>query len=582
MTQPLYRQLEVVEHTANWQQSLPVRCSSRLFLSDQSKTADAALSRYRDYLGHEFKHVIIDCRQQLHVDAIAALCGTVVAGGQLSLLVGEQRSVMLQRLINHWQPTPTALTASLPELPTAAQTAVLEQLTDTKTTHLLIADRGRGKSHIVGTAVKQLLAKADNQTSVLITAPRRANAKVLLNIADNATFVAWDKLLDSQPSDALLVIDEAAGIPLWATQKLCDKYTPWILATTVNGYEGCGRGFAVHFRDWVCKRYQRVKQHQLHQPIRWPEGDPLESWLSNALLLKPAPQTLPGPFENGVFHASELPEAHLHQAFELLLEAHYQSSPNDLALLLDDPNQWLLINYHGQQVIGVAWLALEGPLAEDLLDPVMHGKRRPKGNLLPQALGYFLQQRWAMAQQWCRVVRVAVAINCRRQRVGSQLLSQAKEWAQSRRCGFIGTSFGFESSLYAFWQQNNYQPLRISTAVDRVSARHPMLMGQRLCNQLETQWSELTAYGNAELQWLVADSSPIIADDSVMQDVLNGFISGRLSIASAQFSLSSQSVLPTNIKKLFRQSPLPLAELKQQLNVESRQQLTDVLRQQLG
>ncbi|MGM0525656.1 MAG: GNAT family N-acetyltransferase [Pseudomonadota bacterium] len=581
MTHPLYRQLVVVEDTANWQQSLPVCTSSRLFLSDQPHLADAALNRYRDYLGHEFNQVIIDCRQQLHVDAIAALCGTVIAGGQLILLVGEERPVMLQRLINHWQSVTQDLTASLPELPTAEQTEVLQQLTDTTATHVLIADRGRGKSHTVGTAVKQVLAQADRQVSVLVTAPRRANAKVLLDVADNATFVAWDKLLESLPNDALLVIDEAAGIPLWATQKLCDQYTPWILATTVNGYEGCGRGFAVHFQEWVADRYQAVKQHQLKQPIRWPQGDPLESWLNNALLLKQAPKTLAGPFENGVFHASELPQEHLHQAFELLLEAHYQSSPNDLALLLDDPNQWLLISYHDQQVIGVAWLALEGPLAEDLQTPIMQGKRRPKGNLLPQALGYFLQQRWTMAQQWCRVVRVAVTTTCRRRGVGSQLLSQAKVWAQSRCCDFIGTSFGFESSLYSFWQQNNYQPLRMSTAVDRVSARHPMLMGQKLCQRLDTQWQQLTAYGNAELAWLVTDSSPKITDDSVIRDIVSAFISGRLSIASAQFSLSIHAALPTNIKTLLRQSPLPLAELKRELNAESRQQLTDALRQQL-
>lgn len=581
MTHPLYRQLVVVEDTANWQQSLPVRSSSRLFLSDQPQLADAALSRYRDYLGHEFKHVIIDCRQQLHVDAIAALCGTVIAGGQLILLVGKKRSVMLRRLINHWQSVTQDLTASVPDLPTAEQTAVLQQLTDSSATHVLIADRGRGKSHTVGTAVKQVLAQADGQVSVLVTAPRRANAKVLLNVADNASFVAWDKLLESPHSDALLVIDEAAGIPLWATQKLCDRYTPWILATTVNGYEGCGRGFAVHFQDWVAKRYQAVKQHQLKQPIRWPEGDPLESWLNNTLLLQQAPPTLTGPFENGVFHASELPEAHLHQAFELLLDAHYQSSPNDLALLLDDPNQWLLISYHEQQIIGVAWLALEGPIAEDLQTPIMQGKRRPKGNLLPQAIGYFLQQRWAMTQRWCRIVRVAVATTCRRQRVGSQLLSQAKAWAQSRRCDFIGTSFGFESSLYSFWQKNNYQPLRLSTAIDRVSARHPMLMGQKLCQQLDIQWQQLTAYGNAELAWLVNASSPIMTDDSVLRDIVSGFINGRLSIASAQFSLSSHAALPTNIKTLLRQSPLPLAELKREFNVESRQQLTDALRQQL-
>src|SRR5690554_7710742 len=52
-------------------------------------------------------------------------------------------------------------------------------------------------------------------------------------------------------------------------------------------------------------------------------------------------------------HASQLSEAELTDVIGLLLEAHYQSSPNDLRLLLDDPHQQLLLAHHEKILTGV-------------------------------------------------------------------------------------------------------------------------------------------------------------------------------------------------------------------------------------
>ncbi|MFP3354714.1 hypothetical protein R0K04_25520, partial [Pseudoalteromonas sp. SIMBA_153] len=62
-----------------------------------------------------------------------------------------------------------------------------------------------------------------------------------------------------------------------------------------------------------------------------------------AFLLNEQPVTQFGSRESGTFirHASDLEEGMLQQCFQLLLNAHYRSSPNDLNLLLTEPGHKL-------------------------------------------------------------------------------------------------------------------------------------------------------------------------------------------------------------------------------------------------
>ncbi|WP_404399870.1 GNAT family N-acetyltransferase [Idiomarina seosinensis] len=582
MTGPSYRQLNLKPVSLSWQPLLPTSEFSPLYLSDSSPDAHATLSRYRDYLGHQIQHVIIDCRTQLHVDAIAALCGTVTAGGSLTLLINNaaSESPMLQRLIKHWQPVSVAHYSPAPSFPTDEQQQALNQLTRTDQVHLLIADRGRGKSHLLGKALATYL-QSPQPKKVIVTAPRKANARVLLNQAGQVQFVAWDKLLQQQLGDALLVIDEAAGIPLWAIQRLCQHFQPWMLATTTQGYEGCGRGFTVHFKQWVTQQFTSVAIHHLSQPVRWPAYDPLERWLNSALLLTPSPAELNNKLPDGVYRAAELPEDHLHQAFELLLQAHYQSSPNDLALLLDDDQQRLVLHYQGNKIVAVAWLALEGDIDEQLQEPIVSGKRRPKGNLAPQALAYFLQQRWALQQRWCRVVRIAVREPQRRQGLGSQLLRFVRDWAITQNQDFLATSFGYAPYLLQFWQQNHFYPARISTAVDRVSARHPLIMAYPLNKDAATKLQPLKSYGEAELKWLIDGTIMPLPKHPVVKDIIDAFKNGIVKLESARFALIQQPQIPDDIRELLIANPLPIGALKNLAGVEQRQQIDQILKSYL-
>ncbi|WP_287831238.1 tRNA(Met) cytidine acetyltransferase TmcA domain-containing protein, partial [Idiomarina sp.] len=119
-----FRQLHIISDGALLSPSFET-CPNNLslYLSDSDTAAHAATNRYRDFLGHEFNQVVIDCRNQLNFDAIAALCGTLMAGGELVLLTPQQPSPALNRLIDCWQmrsPIEATSDAKPPSLPTAA------------------------------------------------------------------------------------------------------------------------------------------------------------------------------------------------------------------------------------------------------------------------------------------------------------------------------------------------------------------------------------------------------------------------------------------------------------------------------
>ncbi|MGM0906562.1 MAG: GNAT family N-acetyltransferase [Pseudomonadota bacterium] len=556
-----YRKLELLRNASLWQQHCQARSSLSIYLSDKDNQADAALSSYRDYLGHEFEYVFIDCSDGLHADAIAALCGTVTAGGLFSILLPEKPNAMSQRMeyfaLKCWNNAVTDLSPEMAteQLPTgnklkltSEQNDILKIIDDASSvakskpiTHIITAERGRGKSTLLG----QALAHTKNKSSVIVTAPRKANAKVLLQQAPQAKFVAWDKLLQQAGSpDKQLIIDEAAGLPLWATERLCQKFTPWLLATTVAGYEGCGRGFAVHFTDWAKKSLPGVAVHQLAQPLRWPVNDPLEQWLIETFLLdEKHPLVAPTGAVTGTFirHASELEESLLQQCFQLLLNAHYQSSPNDLNLLLTEPLHKIAYSIEQGKVTAVAWLMAEGPIAGPLKRDIKQGQRRPKGNLLPQAIGYFLQQEWAFDLSWLRVARIAVPTDNRRRKYASTLLAEISKWARENHFQILGTSFAWSPELDKFWQKNSYVPWRISSRIDSVSARPAAIYVCSFNTNDSQQFQHLSSWGQQQLQWLSKGKEALAStknSSEIRAQIIDAYIHQRIPFDAAHFALA--------------------------------------------
>ncbi|RUO78193.1 hypothetical protein CWI84_10950 [Idiomarina tyrosinivorans] len=462
-----------------------------LVLSDDATVCPqsaTAMTRYRDFLGQQHDQVYLYCAQGLHADALAAVIPTLAYGGQVVLYCPPHnpfsqraRSLLAQYGLNHASPAPFAASQPLPAdyvaRVEAQQHALVQQVVNNPRLHLISGARGRGKSTVLGKAVAQLLRHTERD--IVITAPRQHQLTTLKRWSGESQrlkFIAWDRLLNRQQANQpLVIIDEAAALPIAALKSLLQRYEVRALATTEEGYEGLGQGFTLHFRRWLQAQPWQTVEHQLTLPVRWPEDDKLDQWLQHVVLNRPTPTTPQQPLIRAC-HASELDEALLHQVFGLLRQAHYQTSPNDLQLLLDDPAQQLLLSFQQQQLVGVLWFSTEGQLSATLAEQIIAGKRRPKGHLLATSLSFFLQRPELAQKSWYRIVRIAVAQPFRRHGYASELLKRLHAVAQQHAIDGVGTSFGYTAELFRFWHNNGFYPVRLGSRRDRVSDRFPLLM----------------------------------------------------------------------------------------------------------
>lgn len=592
------------------EQSLP----QPLWLSDSAAHA-IQMHRYRDYLGLTTSHVVLDFAQLIHADALAALAGTVNGGGCLWLVLPVTSSHFQQRLLQHarqfetiaqclnWQefvnliaePPPTlASAAPRPRLPSSEQQNIIYALLkQPKQTHVIIADRGRGKSTTLGLAIRA----NTSANPILVTGPRPSALTTLLDKAGNkAEFRAWDRLLKEanaqSAKDQLLVIDEAAAIPLHCLRELFTHYRVWAVATTVDGYEGCGQGFVLRFIDWLSTRHA-ITQHHLSSPLRWADNDGCEAWLNRALLMTSGrsshvAEQAAGDFKTLLTHASELTEDELAQTMELLLEAHYQSSPNDLRLLLDDPQQRLVLASYGDIIAGVTWLSEEGPLPEPLRAPIMLGQRRVKGQLLPQALGFYRQQASCLTWKWWRVARIAVAQECRRQRVGLQMLNALIAAAKCEQVDAIGTSFSVTPTVESFWSETPLQEVRRGLKKNAASGTVSAVWAYGLQSEAQRTLTELADLQQAEKSWLQNSQPALIDSLSVAvyeqcKTILQGFCDGALPFSNARFAwwlLSQQAPQACCSAPETLSASVTVAELVQHTNAKSKADLEAQLRQQ--
>lgn len=579
------------------------------------------ISRYRDILGSTARHVVLHMREQLHLDALAATLGTLQGGGIATICLPTDNSPMLQRLIAKAQAGIYLVSPLLPlkeqllqaradaELapqakpktwPTSAQRSVIDHLLADKHPQFVLADRGRGKSTAMGLAIRQYLETTAQPDQIIVTAPRRHSATTLLEAAGEhmgVTFIPWDKLLQLSPAttDSRLVIDEAAAMPRHVLDELLTKFNVWMLATTVDGYEGCGRGVAALLAERLTEGFTAAI-HQLHEPLRWSIADNIETWLNDALLLKfPDPLVGCASSESQLpnfhySHAAALTDTELASCFQLLLDAHYQSSPNDLRLLLDDPQQRLLLAYQAEQIVGVVWLASEGPVSAALHQDILQGRRRPAGQLLPQSLGYYCQYQPALSLRCLRVVRIAVHQHRRHQGVGAALLRQVRDIAQKNAIDAVGTVFGGQPKLLSFWQKAGYQLVRQGRKANMASGYPSVIMLQPVTTdrQLLLDANELTSIATAERDWLNASTK---TTDSLpferMQHIIKAFKDGYLPFDCAQFSLlhlRHSDAAPKLDDKLWQLlgQPLPTTELARQAEFANQTEFVRYIRNQFS
>ncbi len=373
---------------------------------------------------------------------------------------------------------------------------------------VISSDRGRGKSSAMGIAAARLLR--EKPCRLLVTAPRRSAVDALFTQAErllpgveskrgelryrggSLAYSAPDHLLAEPRQGDLLLVDEAAAIPTALLQALLEHYPRIVFATTLHGYEGTGRGFALRFKSHLDRQTPQWRELRLEAAIRWAADDPLEPLLFRLLGLDASPaddaevtsatadnvETLQ-PGTNRLAADEPL----LRQLFGLLVLAHYRTTPLDFRLLLDAPNLRTLLLCYRDRVVGVALLSSEGQFDADLAQQIWAGTRRPKGHLMAQSLAAHVGIASAPSLKGLRIVRLAIHPAVQRRGLGSLLLERVFAYAREAGYDYLGTSFGVSEALFDFWSRNRLAPVRLGLRTGTSSGDHSVLMIAPLTRQ---------------------------------------------------------------------------------------------------
>lgn len=356
----------------------------------------------------------------------------------------------------------------------------------------LTAGRGRGKSAALGVAMAAAISQG--YSNIYVTSPSPENLKTLFEFVFkgfdalgytehldydiiqstsakfNKAIVRVDVKRDHRqviqyilPEDyqylsqaELVVIDEAAAIPLPIVKRLMGPYLVF-MASTINGYEGTGRSLSLkliqQLRDQsltkeiskdtvVVSRDKKndgehistsrsLREVVLDEPIRYAPGDPVEKWLNKLLCLdvtltknsKFATKGTPHPSECNLFYVNRdtlfsyhpVSEAFLEKMMALYVASHYKNSPNDLQLMSDAPAHQLFVllppidpkDNRIPDPLCVVQIALEGEISKDSVRKSLSRGQRAGGDLIPWLVSQQFQDEEFASLSGARVVRIA-------------------------------------------------------------------------------------------------------------------------------------------------------------------------------
>ncbi|KAI2606940.1 DUF699-domain-containing protein [Hypoxylon fragiforme] len=363
----------------------------------------------------------------------------------------------------------------------------------------LTAARGRGKSAALGVAIAA--AVSYGYSNIFVTSPSPENLGTLfefvfkafdaLNYQDHtdysiiqSTNPEFKKAIVRvnifrnhrqtiqyiRPQDAhvlgqaeLVIIDEAAAIPLPLVRKLLGPYTVF-MASTISGYEGTGRSLSLKLikqlkeqaatsvvQEGETRSARSLKEVTLAEPIRYGKGDAVEKWLNALLCLdvtpsKPKNNIFPDPSQCQLLHVNRdtlfsfhpVPERFLRQMIALFVTSHYKNSPDDLQLLSDAPAHELFvltsttIQENGlPEPLCVVQIALEGNISKKSVMAGLDRGQRPAGDLIPWLVSQQFQDDFA-SLSGARIVRIATHPDCVSMGYGSKALELLTDYYEGK------------------------------------------------------------------------------------------------------------------------------------------------------
>ena len=452
-------------------------------------------------------------------------------------------------------------------LPTENQTHAIKSIHSVAFGHrkrplVITADRGRGKSSALGIAAVDCLI--DGKQHIAITASRLDQTKAAFKHAIEALntlgkqddslefelisnkpglvsfkynnelktieYIAPDHLILNPTAADILFVDEAAHLPTPLLTDLLMRHHRMVFATTQHGYEGSGRGFELRFKKQLDIHTPDWKTCHLKQPIRWAENDPLEQAINRALLLDasfadideseifdtitPLDLSFKKIKINELLHNRMM----LESLFGLLVQAHYQTSPNDLQQLLNAPNIRVLvacIEQTGKMHIIGAVLCIE----EGKLNP---GKARAHGHLVPQLLTKnYAQEDFLLLSTW-RIMRIAVHPAYQRNGIGQHLLQEVEKQATLARVDYVSSSFGASEELLPFWFEQHFWPLHVGAKRDKASGSHTLVVAKPLTAMARQALALIQSHFQEQFPHVLLESLPHLPATQVWQ-IINTF-----------------------------------------------------------
>lgn len=546
---------------------------------------------FRHKLGTESCGLIF-ADTELNVDALAALSGTLIAGGVLLVAIKASREQhndsntrFLSRFLtkaNHFfnaniieqhkehsqliednsfnQVNSTG--EFIPKLKTAAkalgcvtneQYQAVKAIVKVCSGHrnrplILTADRGRGKTCALALACADVIKNAKQPVNIIVTAPQikaldnffiqlKHCFSLSLSEGNKLTidesviqFYPVDELIRNKPKANLLLVDEAAAVPVYLLKELLLNYHRTAFSSTVHGYEGAGRGFTLKFECIVADLYPSWQKYHISEPVRWAKNDPLEAFifdvcLLNALLPNAALEDVNS--ESVVLEKTQvisqlefkeisqdtlIDDVLLSQVFAVLVTAHYQTTPSDLKLLLDHPQVTILCVFYQGQVVAVTLLMREGECNFNIIEEIKSSKRRVKDQFLPQSLLMHCGVEQSFNYSYLRIMRIAVHPIYQSMGIGKLLLAYVEEFGQAQQIDFLGASFGCNHALLGFWLKSGYQVARVGFTKDAASGEHSSLVlkGLSSCALSENQFITDNFY--RAFTFLLADEYRLLSD----------------------------------------------------------------------
>lgn len=489
------------------------------------------------FLGQEFSCIVFDASKNFDVNAFTAIIGTLIGGGHLILILPKEFKPLIegnkrqelnvfstnQLLYRFVQRTLSSLPSVKKDITDLSNEIQIEQheivdkinrcaLGHAKRPLVITANRGRGKSASLGIAAA-LLAIQHNK-KIIVTAPRKANVKIffqhvkqqisdyhstklstqptelstqqaepnLLEIENKIVFVSPDRLLKEKPDANLLIIDEAGAIPVQMLDQMVSRYNRVIFSTTVDGYEGNGRGFDIRFKSILAKTFPQWRSATLKHPIRWPKNDPLEIATNDAFLLNRS-MTLPPLLvlenKNEISYRKISKsvllndESLLQQIYNLLVDAHYQTRPSDLDRMLSDESLLIFAACYKKRVIATALICQEGNLTSQQCQLIETGNLRLPGQLLPQSLMAYQGITGAGESKFWRVMRITVMSEFQKNKIASQLICHIEQCAVDANVDLLGASYSLNPEVIRFWYKLRFKCCRLALRKDSSTGNFP-------------------------------------------------------------------------------------------------------------